>query len=395
VEQRGEPSPTWIVADSGGRSIVVADSNGHIVGPSLSTPLARMAHALSLQDFRVWLGALPSPTPKLITRRNVRTRVDALAPYFAQGSAISPVWFADSLIWTVELYSASSTYPLSKPVTIAGTSRSYFQHAATALVNATTGRTVLVADSAADPVAVTWMTRFPRLFVRAGSLPAAMRRQLPPAGDGARAQAVAFGRFGTRAQSDVVRHLPEEGGADSALATATEPLMGFPRAGATGLVIPLLDGSDRLRGLFVAIGGLSPHNSFLPLGGDGPVWTDALDRLRESDTVSASMLVRGYVRVVPLTNGLVLAQPRYDWRGDVAPRLLYVAALSGDSVRSAATLSQLAGRLPEPAPGAAVDFRSRVAELYREMRRAFARGDWAAYGRAFDALGVLLTQRPR
>src|SRR5205814_1087849 len=129
---------------------VVADSNGHIAGPSLGTPIARLAHALSLQDFRVWLGALPSPSPKLITRRNVRARVGALAPFFAQGSVISPVWFADSLIWVVDLYSASSTYPLSKSVTVGGAQRSYFQHAASALVNATTGRTILVADSATD-----------------------------------------------------------------------------------------------------------------------------------------------------------------------------------------------------------------------------------------------------
>ena len=30
---------------------------------------------------------------------------------------------------------------------------------------------------------------------------------------------------------------------------------------------------------------------------------------------------------------------------------------------------------------------------YEEMRRATARGDWAAYGRAFDALGALLKER--
>src|SRR5205085_4828970 len=101
--------------------------------------------------------------------------------------------------------------------------RSDLQHAATALVNATTGRTVLVADSLPDPVASTWMTRFPRLFSRPASLPVAVRRQMPPARDGARAQASAYGRFGARGESGVARHLPADDGPDSALVETAPP----------------------------------------------------------------------------------------------------------------------------------------------------------------------------
>jgi hypothetical protein len=41
----------------------------------------------------------------------------------------------------------------------------------------------------------------------------------------------------------------------------------------------------------------------------------------------------------------------------------------------------------EPPPR---DFRSRADSLYRVMRDALARGDWSAFGRAFDALGGAL-----
>ena len=80
VDTRAEGPPVLIVADSAARSMVVADSSGRIAGPSLEAPLARFAHALSMQDFRVWFAALPAPSPKLITRRSVRARVRALAP---------------------------------------------------------------------------------------------------------------------------------------------------------------------------------------------------------------------------------------------------------------------------------------------------------------------------
>lgn len=393
-DARADVPALLIVADSSARSMIVADSTGHIAGPSLATPLSRFAHALSMQDVRVWFGSLPTPAPKLVTRRTVRERVAALAPFFAQGTTISPVWFADSLVWALELYSASRTYPLSRRLVVAGEERAYFQHAATALVNATTGRAVLVADSLPDPVASTWMAHFPRLFARPTSLPMSVRRQMPPARDGARAQASAFGRFGTRGETDVARHLPDDEGPDSALADTPAPVVAFPQLGTTGYVLPLLDDrNERLRGLLVALGGPTHRSTWLPAGESAPVWGEALDRLRAADTMSASLLVRGFVRAIPVGDQIALLQPRYDWRGGGAPRLMYVAALVGDSVRAARTLLLLAGRLPDTTTAGPVDFRARVRKLYDELRRASARGDWAAYGRAFDALGVLLRER--
>jgi hypothetical protein len=62
-------------------------------------------------------------------------------------------------------------------------------------------------------------------------------------------------------------------------------------------------------------------------------------------------------------------------------------------VRSARTLFQLAGRLPISTTLGGADFRIRVRQLYDEMRRATARGDWSAFGRAFDTLGAILRER--
>ena len=121
-------------------------------------------------------------------------------------------------------------------------------------------------------------------------------------------------------------------------------------------------------------------------------WSEGLDRLQSADTLPQMQVVRGYVRAIPVGDDLLLAQPRYDWRGAGAPRLLYVSVLVGDSVRTAPTLLELAGHLPMPARLGSTDFRTRVAELYEEMRRAITRGDWAAYGQAFDALGALVRQ---
>ena len=396
LSQQGDAARTapqmLFVADSSLRPIVIADSVGRIAAPALNSGASRLAHALSMQDFSLWLGTLPAPAPKLVSRRGVRERVEAVAPYFAQGSAISPIWHGDSLVWVLELYASAQNYPLSRRVTVGGDDHAYYQHAATALVNATTGRMLLVSDSLADPIATTWMQRFPRLFTRAGALPMALRRQLPPDRDGSRAQAIAFGRYGMRGETDVARHVPDDDGADSALAGTAPPLIGFPKLGATGYVTPLLDRSERLRGLFIALGGSAHRSLWLPAREPAPLWNEVLDRLRAADTVSASLLVRGYVRTIPLPNEIVLLQPRYDWRGG-APRLMYVAALVGDTVRSGRTLAQLAGYQPDTTRGGSARSRARALELYEEMRRASQRGDWSAYGRAFEQLGRVLRER--
>jgi uncharacterized membrane protein (UPF0182 family) len=392
---RDAPAMT-VVADSTARTIVVADSTGRIAAPSLVDGVSRFAHALSMQDFRVWFRDLPGPSPKLVSRRSVRARVAAVAPFFAQGVTISPMWHADSLVWALELYSSSGTYPLSHRVFINGADRAYFQHAATALVNATTGRTFLVADSFPDPIASTWMKRFPRLFHRPTAIALGLRRQMPPARESARAQAIAFGRYGARGATHVERHIPDDEGPDSALAGTPAPVIAFPRLATTGFLLPLVDKSERLRGMLVALGGPGHRSLWLPLGERAPLWNEALDRLRTADTISASLLVRGFVRPIAIADQIVLVQPRYDWRGGGAPRLLYVTALAHDTVRSARTLFQIAGRVPDTTAVPVGDVRTRALRLYEEMRRASSRGDWTAYGRAFDALGALLRdRRPR
>ncbi|HMJ18546.1 MAG TPA: hypothetical protein VK478_09145, partial [Gemmatimonadaceae bacterium] len=77
------------------------------------------------------------------------------------GSVVEPMFHADTLYWKLELYSASSNYPLSQHYVLAGEERSYFKHAATALVNARTARVMIAADPSPDPISTAWMTAFP------------------------------------------------------------------------------------------------------------------------------------------------------------------------------------------------------------------------------------------
>jgi uncharacterized membrane protein (UPF0182 family) len=140
--------------------VVIADPRLDVAGQRLGEGLSRLGYAWAYQSFELLSDSIPRRA-RLVTVRDVRNRIRALAPIFTQGSMVDPMFHADTLYWKLELYSASSNYPLSQHYILAGEERSYFKHAATALVNARTARVMIAADPSSDPISVAWMTAFP------------------------------------------------------------------------------------------------------------------------------------------------------------------------------------------------------------------------------------------
>lgn len=390
-----------LVHDSASGYVVVGDSANRIPGATLRSWTDRLAHAWSFQRPALLSSDQPEYA-KLVMRRDVRGRLETLLPFFAQSSSITPLVVADSLLWLVDLYSASGYYPLSRGEMIAGDHRAYWHHAATALVVAATGRVAVVPDSALDPMATTWVRRFPELFTTWRALPAGTRAALPPAMDELRAQALALGRYGTRANSDVPRHRPTADGADAIVAGPDVPYV-TPDGRATAVALPLVtDRGDDLRGALVGVGGERRRTVWLAGVGDSVHWSSVLDRLRasEGDPAADAPMLRGPVRLVPMAGGRgAFVQSAYAWHAAGGATLQRVAAISADSARSAASFGQLAGAAlanASGAPGAplpAGDLRSQVRALYAAMRDAMRRGDWVAFGQAFDALGRIVPDR--
>ncbi len=139
--------------------VVISDPQLDVAGPRLGDGLPRLGYAWAYQSFDLLSDSIPRRA-RLISVRDVRSRVTQLVPIFAQGSMIEPMFHADTLYWKLELYSASSNFPLSQHFVLAGEERSYFRHAGTALVNGRTGRVMIAADPAPDPISQAWTTAF-------------------------------------------------------------------------------------------------------------------------------------------------------------------------------------------------------------------------------------------
>ena len=401
--EEGGAIPAVLVYDSASGPLVVSDREGDVEAPEISRWPSRVAHAWDQQNLRLMFSDVDVREPRMMLHRDVHDRVRMLAPFFWQSAHISPIAWRDSLYWAVHLYSASDYYPLSEHTRLGGEDVSYMRHAATAIVHAHSGHVTMVADSALDPIAATWVRRFPSMFVNWSAVPSGVVANIPPAIESAVAQAAAYARVGMRAEPLPAAHLPSTFGGDTLFGGAWRPLHLAAPDGRLAWSTPLLDAADRVRGLIVGVGGTQPQTYWYPLADPGVRWPAVLERLlRAPDNPSPARdvsLRRGPVHVVPLSGGAAAyLQTTYAWRSDGAPTIARIAVHGAgstrDSVAFGQSLAEAAGVRAEPADSASnltpADFRKRVDDLYAGMRDAMRRGDWTAFGKAYEELGRLL-----
>jgi uncharacterized membrane protein (UPF0182 family) len=391
--------PTVLIYDSVPGYTVVTDPSAQVAAPSLASGFSRFAHAWGLQNFRLLSSDL-APT-RVVSRRGVRERVEELVPFFVQGTSVRPVVAADSLYWIVDLSAASEYYPLSEHYLLGAHDYSYLHYAAVATVNAHTGVVSILPEGVPGPIVSSWLRLFPSMFASSATLPAQLLAAIPPATDGARAQAEMLARFGGRGQAQPMGRLPWNDGADSVLRRGAEPLYQLPR-GTRVWSQAVLDSTDRIAGLVLRTAGQYGVTEWLPIDSGGTRWNTLLEQLHQVIDSSLTLppntqMVRGPVRAVPIGNSVVLVQPAYRWKNDGAPTLARVAVARDGAATAGATLAGALGVTEQEPAGAAGapagggDFRMRVRRLYEQMREALRRGDWEAFGRAYDALGRLIT----
>lgn len=438
------PGPWPLVAPGlGGARLLDAASAGDIPGALLDTPQARIAHAWALRDISLLGADSANGTPLLVMHRDVRERVRRLAPIFEQGATMHAVRDGQELHWVLHLYSASDRYPFSQRWQVGDRVVNYYKLAATAIVEASTGRVRLVPAPRPDALARTWITRLPRLFTSPAALPATVAAQLPTATDGAAVQVRTFARYGSRQVGSVTRHLP-----DSAFVDGPPAPLILDRAGSPlpAWSLPLLDDQDAVAGVVTATGGLDQTVYWTPAGPPTVVWPLMLQRVRGAvDSLlrpedEATVDDRGGSRALPRDSARRASAPRDPaWRDSTArdPRwrlgrpealvttrgLLYlqgvrttnddgrlvfqhVAVTDGQRVGLGATVAEALVAIGERVELAGGDEGARTgpvwpaaaddpARWYDAMRQAMRQGNWSAFGAAFDSLGRALGRPPQ
>ena len=406
----GAASNTW----SASSAVGPVSGPSPVVGVPLEGWRARIAHAWALRDASLLRpDTLRYPRPLLVTHRDVRERVRRLAPIFVQGQELQPLLHGNRLYWALHLYSASDHYPLSQRWQVGAGVYSYFKLAATALVDAANGQTRLVPVRSPDPVTRTWQTRFPALFAADSVLPDGLAELLPPASERGLLQIRTLARYGSRLDGATPRSVP-----DSALYGGTPAPMALGRGpqSTPGWALPLLDGGDQVDGIAVVMGGSGRATYWWPASGTKLQWRGlntalqlGLDSARAALPEGArrdTRLRRGRIAVLPTTSGFLYLQGVQWARGDGSTVVARVAITDGARVGVGSTTREALSRLgvtvgTVPGAGAApMDLvpaagEASAARWYDAMRQAMRRGDWSAFGAAFDSLGRVLGRPPQ
>lgn len=395
--------PTLLVHPGATGHVIVADSGGHIPAPAFERMGDRLGLAWSRRAPSLVAANAIGPRPKLVYRRDVGERVSALVPFLIAGPTIAPVVRGDSLYWVVELFTTARFYPLADRLIFAGELRSYVHHAATAFVHAGTGQVTLAAAPSPDGLMRIWMRRYPAMFLTRADLPAGLASAHPPPVDWAALQATALARTGLGTNSGATRLAVATDNADADLIAESPAL--FLSSGASVTVPggtsavsglswsqPLLEASGTVAGIVTADGSGFTRWHATPAG---PRWSDLLDQLQKSaDSAGIGRqrpgARRGRVQAIPAQGGAAFLQTHYEWGADAPPVVAGVSAVYAGKARAASTMAEalgLSAGAREPRGGA---FRAAVEQLHRRMSDAMRRGDWVAFGTAFEALGQML-----
>lgn len=391
--------PAVMVEENGTGWALVADSSGRLAAPPFVTWWERLAHAWDEQSPRLLAAAIPQPRPRVVFHRDVRERIEALAPFFTVGPTLLSIVRGDSLYWVADLFVTSDDYPLSEAVTFAGAPRHYVRQAATAFVQAQTGRVMIVAVDNPDVITRSWMRRFPWLFVSPLALPEGLDTLRPPAVDWVTAQGNALALTGFPGDTITPRSLTPNDDADADVADGGPTF--FATGGDRGPLawsVGMVDAGERVVGSLIARGGVAPRTEWHRTP-PSPRWNDVLETLqRSADSAGFGhqrrFARRGRVQVVPAPGGMAFVQTFYEWPPDVPPSIAGVVVLQDGAVRTGASLGEALGvTRPLRAAGTA-SLRARIAALYDQMSAALRRGDWRAFGDFYTQLGRLLRSAP-
>jgi hypothetical protein len=117
-----------------------------------------------------------SADSRLLMRRNLRERVQELAPFLTLDPDPYVVVGDDGRIyWLMDAFTTSNTYPYARRYRLADDTINYIRNSVKVVIDAYTGATTLYVFDAQDPVIAAYRRVFPSLFADAAAMPPGLR----------------------------------------------------------------------------------------------------------------------------------------------------------------------------------------------------------------------------
>ena len=378
--------------------VVIADD---VRGVPVTGLLRRIALAWALQE-RDLLGA-PPPDVSVDWARAPQLRLATLAPY-AEWSPPVPRVDGGRLYWISNGYVADTHFPLSTRASLGGRRIGMLHAAFVGVVEAEEGDTRIFVRSDAGPVADAWARLAAGVVEPWDAIPVTTRAMLPYPAELflVQSRVLENAETGTLAgRADSLRITP-----------AVSSFFWMPATGAPARTAEYVRGSNgQLQTLLIGTsvdGQLSlaqvEVDSAVSLPGPAALeqrWERFATFVQVLDSVRAGggVLTAGGVRYWVTPGAVGASQARYGPRGGGGASVTWVSVASGARVGAARTFNEAWTNLrgaTVPLPpgalmsGALVDAR----RWFRVADSAFRRGDFTAFGRAFEELRTVLEVPP-
>lgn len=150
-------------------------------GIKLSSLARRLAFAVRFNDYNLLISGQVTPRTQMVFNRDIRSRVEQATPFLTFDSDPYPVIVDGRIVWMLDGYTTSSSYPYSQPFAgegaLSGTFN-YVRNPVKATVDAYTGRIHYYVIDPKDPVIQAWGKAFPGLLEPISAMPSALRSHL-------------------------------------------------------------------------------------------------------------------------------------------------------------------------------------------------------------------------
>ena len=400
-------------------------------GIEISSLWQKLVVAREVDGLRLFVSQYFTSESRLLYRRSILERVQALAPFLTFDRDPYIVADGDHYSFIIDAYTSSESYPYSQAYhgsVQAFVGRNYLRNSVKAVIDAYNGSVVFYVFDKRDPIIAAYWRMLPGLFKDAAEMPETLRRHIRYPEDIFTVQAEMYGTYHMTNPTTFYNRedrweVPHELFRDREIdmvpyyVTAQLPdsqnpefLLMLPMAVAgknqmAGWLAGLCDGDNY--GKLVAF--RFPKGTFI----DGPAQVES--RINSDSRFSGNLtlwdqhgsrVVRGNLVVLPLAgNQLIALEPVYieaeQTRIPTLARVVLAQLLPDDrKLEWAPTLSEAEALVVgapvkptaavQPDAGASEDRLSRARAVFEEMKRQYAAGNFARYGELLDELGKLL-----
>jgi uncharacterized membrane protein (UPF0182 family) len=203
----GEGLDGWYVVTGTKRTELGGSAFEGGSGIPLDSTWARMRLALATGEFEPLVSSELLPESQVLYRRAVRERLGQLAPFLALDANAYPVLVDDRIVWVVDGYTTSASYPYAQHLRsaglpaasgLSGRTINYVHASVKATVDAYDGTVHLYRTGlggADDPILDVWDALMPGLFEPIDDMPRTVREHLLYPQDFLTAQTAMLGRY--------------------------------------------------------------------------------------------------------------------------------------------------------------------------------------------------------